>query len=106
MIELPRFQLSYIRTHRLYVGPTWGITSKAVARARYEHSTRDFLGPVAATPLNDRVDTIKSMSLGVDWQPTRNFTFSASLQNDKRSSNLPGLDFKSTTATLAAQLTF
>jgi exopolysaccharide biosynthesis operon protein EpsL len=97
---------SYIVTNRVFAGPSWEITSKAVARARYDYSTRDFLGPVAATPLNDRVDTIKSMSVGVDWQPTRNFTFSASLQNDKRSSNLPGLDFKSTTATLAAQMTF
>jgi hypothetical protein len=33
-------------------------------------------------------------------------TLSASLQNDTRSSNLPGLDFKSTTGTLSAQVNF
>jgi exopolysaccharide biosynthesis operon protein EpsL len=97
---------SYTVANRLFAGPTWEVSPKILARARYEYSVRDFAGPVAVTAQNDRVDTIKSMSLGVDWQPTRNFTFSGSLQNDKRSSNLPGLDFKSTTATLAAQMTF
>jgi len=107
--ELSSFQsasASYVRTNRVSVGPTVEIGAQAVARARLEYSTRNFLGPVAAPAFNNRVDTITSASVGVDWQPFRFVTLSASLQNDRRSSNLAGFDFKDTTATLAAQLTF
>ncbi|MBL8381611.1 MAG: putative exosortase B-associated extracellular polysaccharide biosynthesis transporter EpsL, partial [Burkholderiales bacterium] len=51
--DLASFQLassSFTRAHRLYVGPTWEVSAKAVARARLEVSTRDFLGAVANTP--------------------------------------------------------
>lgn len=97
---------SYTRLDRLSLGPVWEVTAKLVARARYEASTRDFLGPVAATAQNDRTDKLRTLFAGLDWRPYRWVTLSASLQNDARSSNLPGLDFKSTTGTLSAQVNF
>lgn len=97
---------SYTRLDRLSLGPVWEVTAKLVARARYEASTRDFLGPVAATAQNDRTDKLRTLFAGLDWRPYRWVTLSASLQNDTRSSNLPGLDFKSTTGTLSAQVNF
>ena len=51
-------------------------------------------------------DKLQSASISVDWQPYRFVTLSASLQNDKRASSLPGVDFNSTTTSLSAQLTF
>jgi exopolysaccharide biosynthesis operon protein EpsL len=97
---------SYTRLDKLSIGPVWEVTPKVVARARYETSTRDFLGPVANTAQNDRSDKLRTLYAGADWQPYRWVTMSVSLQNDTRSSNLPGLDFKSTTGTLSAQVTF
>lgn len=97
---------SFTRVHRVALEPEWQVTSKVLARARVEHSTREFLGPVAATPVNGRVDRLTGWYGGVDWQPRRYVTLSASLQGDRRSSTAPGLDFRSTQATLSAQFTF
>ena len=88
------------------MGPVWDVGPKAVVRTRLDISTRDFLGPVTNTAFNGRSDTLRTLYLGMDWQPRRWVTMSASLQNDKRSSNQAGLDFVSTQVTLAAQLTF
>ena len=97
---------SYTRNDRLSVGPVWEVSPKAVVRARLDYSSRAFLGPVAATPFNNRSDKLRTLYLGTDWQPYRWVTMSASLQNDKRTSNLAGLDFASTQVTVSAQLTF
>lgn len=97
---------SYTRLDRLSVGPVWEVSAKVLVRARVDVSTRDFLGPVTNTAFNGRSDTLRTLFVGMDWRPTRWVTMSASLQNDKRSSNQAGLDFVSTQATLAAQLTF
>jgi exopolysaccharide biosynthesis operon protein EpsL len=97
---------SYTRLDKFSVGPVWEVTSKVVARARYDASSREFLGPIANTPQNDRVDKLRTLYAGADWRPYRWVTMSISLQNDIRSSNLPGFDFKSTTGTLSAQVTF
>jgi len=106
--ELAAFLLttsSYTRLDKLSFGPSWEIAPKVVGRLRYEYSERTFLGPVVPVP-SIRVDTINSTFVGIDWQPRRWVTLSASLQNDRRSSNLPGLDFVANTGLLAAQLTF
>lgn len=97
---------SFTRVHRVALEPEWQVSAKVVARARVEHSTREFLGPVAVTPQNDRVDRLTGWYGGVDWQPRRYVTLSASLQGDRRSSTAAGLDFRSTQATLSAQFTF
>ena len=97
---------SYTRNDRLSVGPVWEVSPKAVVRTRLDYSSRAFLGPVAATPFNDRRDKLRTLYVGTDWQPYRWVTMSASLQNDKRTSNLSGLDFASTQLTVSAQLTF
>jgi exopolysaccharide biosynthesis operon protein EpsL len=106
--ELASFLLptsSYTRLDKFTLGPSWEISPKLLGRLRYEVSERTFLGPVVPVT-QTRVDTINTMYIGLDWQPRRWVTVSASLQNDRRNSNLPGLDFVSNTALLAAQLTF
>lgn len=97
---------SYVRLDRVSIGPVWEVASKVVARARYDASSRSFLGAVTANPANDRVDKLRTLYVGADWQPFRWVTISVSLQNDKRTSNLVGFDFNSTMATVSAQLTF
>ncbi|MBL8376615.1 MAG: putative exosortase B-associated extracellular polysaccharide biosynthesis transporter EpsL [Burkholderiales bacterium] len=107
--DLLSFQLassSYNRVQRVALEPEWQVSAKVLARARVEHSTREFLGPVAVTPQNGRVDRLTGWYGGVDWQPRRYVTLSASLQGDRRSSTVPGLDFRSTQAVLSAQFTF
>ena len=76
---------SYTRLDKWSLGPVWSVSSKAVMRARYEQSTRAFLGPVAVTPQNDRQDKLRTLYVGADWQPRRWVTLSASLQKDRKS---------------------
>jgi hypothetical protein len=75
-------------------------------RLRYDYSQRDFLGGGIAAAANTRSDTLRTAFVGFEWQPLRVLTLSASLQNDRRASTLPGLDFVSTSALLGAQVGF
>ena len=107
--ELSSFQQtssSFARVNRVSVGPVWEVDARTVARARIDYTRRDFLGAVAATPVNGRSDEFWSAYVGADWQPQRRVTLSVSLQADKRSSNIAGVDFRAATLTAGAQLNF
>lgn len=97
---------SSIRTDRLMVSPSWQIGRKTTLRGRYDYARRDFRGAVAASPLADRFDTLHSALLALEWQPVQDLVLNASLQNDRRASNLPGYDYGSNMAAVSARFTF
>jgi len=79
----------------------WQISEKTVLRARYDYARRAYQGGTS-----DRIDILQTAMLALEWKALRALTVSASLQHDRRGSNLPGVDFKSTQAGIAAQLAF
>ncbi|MBT9507761.1 XrtB/PEP-CTERM-associated polysaccharide biosynthesis outer membrane protein EpsL [Rhodoferax sp.] len=97
---------NYSQTDRLFIGPVWQLSPKMVARARYEVARREYLGSPSGLVAPQRSDTTTDASVSLDWQPNQYLTFSATLQNAKRASTLPGLDYDSHMATLSAQFTY
>jgi exopolysaccharide biosynthesis operon protein EpsL len=107
--ELGSFQTSYSsysQTDRVVISPLWQFGAKTGLRLRYDLARRDYLGAVAVTPYNGRSDTIRAASVALEWQPITALFLSASLQGDRRSSNIAGLDYESKSANVAAQFTF
>lgn len=91
----------FISTNRFTLSPLWQISEKTGLRGRYDYAWRDYRGGTS-----DRVDKQRTALIALEWKALRTLTVSASLQHDRRSSNLPGLDFKSKQAGIAAQLAF
>ena len=96
---------SYTRNNTLSISPAYAVSDKVTLRAAASISERSFLGDVGL-PSNERVDTSKSLSLGVDWQPLRSVSVGASLARTSRDSNYTGLDFTDTMAGINANLFF
>jgi exopolysaccharide biosynthesis operon protein EpsL len=97
---------NFSQSDRFYIGPVWQISPKTKASLSLGSTVRNYTGsPSIALPLQRRdVDTDASLSF--DWQPRRFVAFNASLQNARRSSNLPGLDYNSNMINLSAQFSF
>lgn len=100
------FSSSYTTTDRLTLSPYWQFGAKTALRARYDYARRDYLGAIAATPANNRSDTLRTAMIALEWQPLRSLSVSGSLQSETRASNQPGLDYRDKTLGLTAQLTF
>jgi len=90
-----------VSTDRFSIGPLWQITEKTALRGRYDYAQRDYRGSVS-----DRVDHLRTAMIALEWKALRTLTVSASLQDERRNSNVPGQDFKSMQAGIAAQLAF
>lgn len=102
--ELSAFQSDdsrFISTDRFTLSPLWQISEKTGLRARYDYARRAYQGGTS-----DRFDIVQTAMLALEWKALRALTVSASLQHDRRSSNPPSSDFKSTQAGVAAQLAF
>lgn len=83
---------SYTQSKGFSFGPTWNLTGKLSVSAKLQHLERDFLGdpvvklfPALSIPV--RQDTIDSSSLSLNYRPMRSVNISASVQNERRSSN-------------------
>lgn len=106
--ELSSFQstsASYIETDRLTISPSWQMSAKTSLRGRYDYAWRDYRGAITAAGAA-RADAQQSLLLTLEWQALRDLALSATLQNERRSSNLAGNDFQSTVAGVSAQLSF
>lgn len=107
--ELASFQSassSYSTTDHITLSPYWQFSAKTGLRLRYDYARRDYRGAIAATPQNDRSDTLQTGVISLEWQPLRTLSVSTSLQNDRRTSNLPGLDYDAKIINLTAQIVF
>jgi exopolysaccharide biosynthesis operon protein EpsL len=97
---------NFTRLDRFSLGPVWRISPKVTATVLFERSLRDYGGsPGLATP-TDRNDNTSDTSIALGWRPYRNTSFNASLQNSRRGSSQPGLDYNNNTITLGAQFSF
>lgn len=97
---------NFSQTDRFSIGPVWQVGPKAVVRVQLAHGVREFGGTPFGLVTQQRRDVTRDASVSVDWQPTTYLSFSASLQNAKRSSSLAGFDFSSNMVNLSAQFTY
>ena len=97
---------SYTSDQRFSLSPYWQISAKTALRARYDYVRRDYRGAIADTAANDRVDTLNGGLIALEWQALRTLLVSASLKNERRTSNQPGFDFESTMVGISAQAAF
>ncbi|MEO7938755.1 MAG: putative exosortase B-associated extracellular polysaccharide biosynthesis transporter EpsL, partial [Burkholderiaceae bacterium] len=107
--ELGTFETSdfnFTQTDRFSIGPVWQTSAKTTVRAQFEHAIRDFRGTPTGFATAQRRDTTNDASISVDWEPYRFLLLSASLQNSRRSSTVPGLGFNSNAINVSAQFTY
>ncbi len=97
---------SYFEGYRLFLAPLWRITEKTSLRGRYDRARREYKGPLAGFAAIDRRDTLQLASVSLEWQALRSLALAATLQRDKRTSNLPGFDYTSNAVILSALARF
>lgn len=96
---------SYYVLDGFAISPTWQLSDKTTLRARLDLNRREFHGAVASVSTM-REDRNRLLSFGADWRASRNVLVTASLQREHRTSNLTGLDYSATVASLSAQIAF
>ena len=84
----------------------WQASPKAAVRVQLAHAVRDFRGTPTGLVTLQRRDITRDASLSFDWQPYTFLSLSASLQNARRTSSVPGLDYSSNMVNLSAQFTY
>lgn len=107
--ELASYQTSnsnYAQIDRFTIGPVWQASAKTVVRLRYELAQLNYRGSPSGLATSQRSDTSRDIGLSIAWQPYQRVTFGASLQNAKRSSNLPNFDYVSNIATVSAKYSY
>ncbi len=97
---------SYASTDRLSLGAQWRITAKTTLRGHYDVARREFRGAIAGSPDGDRADTLHGARVALEWQAYRAVQLSVAVDQERRASNQSAYDFKNTTGTVSARLTF
>jgi hypothetical protein len=94
---------SYSLNRGMSLEPSWMPTSKITVSGKIQHEKRDFLGdPGILVLTTNRKETSDTRVLSVSYQPTRSYSFSVSVGDDNRDSNLPLLSFRSETVSISA----
>lgn len=96
---------SYYVLDGFVISPSWQLSEKTTLRARLDLNRREFRGAISNVPTM-REDRNRLLSFGADWRATRNVLVTASVQRERRTSNLNGLDYSATVANLSAQIVF
>ncbi len=88
------------------ITPTWQVSEKVSLSMGALRQVSDYpaLGIVGGGP--QRQDSINRLNLGARWSVNRKVSLDATLQRDRRSSNVPGFDYKDTLGGLNALLVF
>jgi hypothetical protein len=99
---------SYTDARVLTAGATWQATGKLVARAGLEHRRISFDGdPGFIIGLSTlRKDTLRGISVGLDYEVLRRGVVYTQLRRDTRDSTFNGLDFQNTSVVIGAQISF
>lgn len=90
----------------LSLGSVWQVDAKIAVHLNFTRTLSDYRGPVFAITGPARNDDFRIARLGVDWALARYLSLSASLERDRRSSNVARFEFSDTLATVGASLTF
>ena len=102
------YNSSYYVADSLSIAPIWAVGAKTSLRLKYDQSQRNFHGELSpgSAATQQRTDKPRTLLLGLDWAPTRTLSLSGSLQWDRRSSSITGLDYNEASAAFTAQLVF
>ncbi|MBY0579665.1 MAG: hypothetical protein K2P57_11540 [Burkholderiales bacterium] len=91
----------------IIIQPIWAVTPRASLHMAADFGSRDYKNPVPIAgliPLQQQHDTTQSLSLGLDWTPTRYLSLSSSVQQSRRSSNNSTFKYDDTLASITAKI--
>lgn len=97
---------SYSRIDRYFVNPVWQVGAKTALRFRYDFLKQDYLGGIAPDAATGRSDKERVALIAFDWQAMDSLSLSASFTDDRRTSNIVGMDFKDQIALFSLQFGF
>ncbi len=97
---------SYYDGNRIFVAPRWNATERISLLARYDYGTRDFKGPLPGFAATNRKDKLQLASVSAEYQILRELKLRAWVQQDRRTSNEAGADYKSNAVGIAAEANF
>jgi hypothetical protein len=86
----------HVLSNRAFIGPVWKATAHTSFNARYDRTSRNWRDIPAGAPESGRKDVIESTSIGVDWEPRRIVTVSASVREERVKSTAPGGSYRNT----------
>ncbi len=86
----------HVESDRAFIGPVWRATAHTSVNARYDRTVRHWRDIAPGTPDSGRRDVIESASLGIDWEPRRIVTVSASVRRERVNSSLTGASYRNT----------
>jgi hypothetical protein len=107
--DISAFQTSsfnYSAVDRFSIGPAWQLSSKTRLGMQLGVTNRDYGGSPGLGFISDRSDINRDAAVVLDWHPLTSVNVSASLQNSRRTSSDPGLDYKSNIFTISAKFTY
>ena len=120
LTSFQQFFNSYYVADTFAISPVWDLTAKTKIRARYSYSERDYRGALRpgegggggaySGPLRD--DKVHGLTLSAEWQATRAFLVTGTLQHETRDSNFDGgggfnsLDYDANSIGISGQLLF
>jgi hypothetical protein len=93
-----------VETTRAFVGPIWKATAHTSVTARYERTERKWRDVPPGTSESGRRDVIQASSIGLDWQPRRLVTLSASVRGERVRSTLSGASYRNTAVAVAVKV--
>lgn len=96
-------ETSFVNLKGLAIRATWAITEKTTLSGTLDSSQRNYRGD-PTVPQRD--DDVNSAALAITWQALRNVQVAATLQHEKRTSNIPDIDYKFTQAGVRARIGF
>jgi exopolysaccharide biosynthesis operon protein EpsL len=97
---------SYSTIDRFFFTPIWQTSERTAVRFNYEYIRQNYLGAVYEGPDTGRRDIKRIGQVALDWQPMNFVAVSASLSDDRRTSNQEIGKFKDTVALISVQLSF
>jgi exopolysaccharide biosynthesis operon protein EpsL len=86
---------SYSRTQQLGATLAWQLAARTSLQAGLSESRRRYLGAPEGQPADPLRDRTREASLELRWAATRNLSLDSSVQEVRRSANLPGYAYRS-----------
>ena len=78
----------YVRSDRIFIGPTWKATAAVAVQLRYDHVSRAWLDVPGGSADAGRKDSVRALSASVEWQPRRWLAVSGYLRGERQDSDL------------------
>jgi exopolysaccharide biosynthesis operon protein EpsL len=96
----------HVESDRFFIGPVWRATAHTSVNARFDRVSRDWRDIAPGSTQVGRGDVIRTLSLGVDWEPRRVVTVTGSVRGERVRSNLTGLSYRNTAVGVGVKLNF